>query len=58
MEKLSKDIGNELRRVCNRLEIANDIIKSIVNYFDIPEEELTEGEECLLARAKEFLGVK
>ena len=42
MEKLSKDIGNELRRVCNRLEIANDIVKSIVNYLDIPEEELTE----------------
>ena len=57
MEKLSKDIGNELRRVCNRLEISNDIIKSIVNYLDIPEEELTEGERCLLKRAKEFLGV-
>ena len=58
MEKLSKDIGNELRRVCNRLEIANDIVKSIVNYLDIPEEELTEGERCLLNRSKEFLGVK
>ena len=58
MEELSKDIGNELRRVCNRLEIANDIIKSIIDYYDIPEKELTEGERCLLIRSKEFIGVK
>ena len=58
MEELSKDIGNELRRVCNRLEIANDIIKSIVGYLDLPEDQLTEGERCLLIRSKEFLGEK
>jgi len=56
MEKLPKDIANELRRVCSKLEIANDIIKSVVGYLDIPEEELTEGERCLLVRSKEFLG--
>ena len=58
MEKLPKDIANELRRVCSKLEIANDIVKSVVGYLDIPEEELTEGERCLLVRSKEFLGVK
>ena len=58
MEELSKDIGNELRRVCNRLEISTDICKSIVDYYDVSEKELTEGERCLLIRAKEFIGVK
>tara|TARA_R100000656_G_scaffold119400_1_gene93279 strand:+ start:427 stop:612 length:186 start_codon:yes stop_codon:yes gene_type:complete len=56
MEKVSKDIGNELRRVCNRLELANDIIKAIVGYLDVSEDELTEGEKYLLRRSKEFLG--
>ena len=56
MDKLPKDIANEIRRVCTRLEIANDIIKAIVGYLDIPEDELTEGERCLLIRSKEFLG--
>ena len=56
MDKLPKDIANEIRRVCTRLEIANDIIKAIVGYLDIPEDELTEGERCLLVRSREFLG--
>jgi len=58
MEELSKNIGNEMRRICNRLEISTDICKSLVEYYDVPERELTEGERCLLRRAKEFIGVK
>ena len=58
MEELSKNIGNELRRACNRLEISTDICKSIIDYFDVSERELTEGERCLLRRAKEFIGVE
>ena len=58
MEKLPKNIANELYKALNRLEISTDIIKSIVDYYDIPEKELTEGERCLLKRSKEFLGVK
>ena len=58
MEKLPKNIANELYKALNRLEISTDIIKSIVDYYDIPEKELTEGGRCLLKRSKEFLGVK
>ena len=55
-QKLPKDIANELWKALNRLEIATDIIKAIVGYLDIPEDELTEGERCLKKRSKEFLG--
>ena len=55
-KKLPKDIANEIRRMADRLEISNDIIKSVVDYFDIKE--LTPSEQLLLDRSKEFLGVK
>ena len=58
MKELPKDIANELRRACGRLEVSTDICKSLIDYFDVPERELTEGERCLLRRAKEFIGVK
>ena len=48
----------EINTESNRTLIANDIIKAIVGYLDIPEDELTEGERCLLIRSKEFLGEK
>ena len=58
MKKVPEEIANELWKALNKLEISNDICKSIVDYFDVPERELTEGERCLLRRAKEFIGVK
>ena len=56
MKKIPEELANELWRALNRLEIATDIIKAVVGYLDIPEDELTEGERCLFKRSKEFLG--
>ena len=58
MTKVPEEIANELWKALNKLEISTDICKSVVEYFDVPERELTEGERCLLRRAKEFIGVK
>ena len=55
-KKIPDEIANELWRAINRLEIATDIIKAVDGYLDIPEDELTEGERCLLVRSREFLG--
>ena len=55
-KKVPEEIANELWKAVNRLEIATDIIKAVVGYLDIPEDELTEGERCLKKRSKEFLG--
>ena len=52
------EIGKELYKALNKLEVANDIIKSHVDYSDINEEELTESQRIYLHRCKEFLGVK
>ena len=57
-KKVPDEIATELWKVLSKLEIANDIIKALVGYLDLPENELTEGERCLLRRSKEFLGVK
>ena len=57
-QKVTEEIANELWKALNKLEISTDICKSVVEYFDVPERELTEGERCLLRRAKEFIGVK
>ena len=57
-QKVPDEIANELWKALNKLEISTDICKSVVEYFDVPERELTEGERCLLRRAKEFIGVK
>ena len=56
MKEIPKEISNELYKALTRLEVSTDIIKSIVNYFDIGE--LTPSEQLLLDRSKEFLGVK
>tara|TARA_Y100000310_G_scaffold286471_1_gene310641 strand:+ start:522 stop:698 length:177 start_codon:yes stop_codon:yes gene_type:complete len=58
MKKIPEEIANELWKALNKLEISTDIIKAIVGYLDVPEDELTEGERCLLRRSKEFLGEK
>tara|TARA_R100000306_G_C4262474_1_gene86019 strand:- start:221 stop:403 length:183 start_codon:yes stop_codon:yes gene_type:complete len=53
-----EEIGKEIKKALNRLEIGTDICKSLVDYLDVPEKELTEGERCLLKRAKEFIGIR
>ena len=56
MKKVPEEIANELWKALNKLEIATDIIKAVDGYFDIPDNELTEGERCLKTRSREFLG--
>jgi hypothetical protein len=51
-----EEIGKEIKKALDRLEIATDIIKSVDGYLDIPDDELTEGERCLKKRSREFLG--
>ena len=58
MKKMPEEIANELWKAVNKLETANDIIKSYVDYCDVNEKELTESERIFLHRCKEFLGVK
>ena len=58
MKEIPKDISNEIYKAVNRLEISTEIIKSIVDYFDINEKELTPSERMLLRRSKEFLGIE
>ena len=53
-----KEIGKEIKKALDRLEVGTDICKSLVDYLDVPEKELTEGERCLLKRSKEFIGVR
>ena len=51
------EIGKEIKKALDRLEVATDIIKSHVDYSDINEEELTESQRIFLHRCKEFIGV-
>ena len=51
-----EEIGKEIKKALDRLEIATDIIKSVDGYLDIPDDELTQGERCLKKRSREFLG--
>ena len=55
-QKIPDEIANELWKALGKLEIATDIIKAVDGYFDIPDNELTEGERCLKKRSREFLG--
>ena len=52
------EIGKEIKKALDRLEVATDIIKSHVDYSDINEEELTESQRIFLHRCKEYIGVK
>ena len=51
-----EEIGKEIKKALDKLEVANDIIQSHVDYCDINEEELTESQRIYLNRCKEFLG--
>ena len=53
-----EEIGKEIKKALDRLEVATDIIKSHVDYSDINEEELTESQIIFLHMCKEFIGVK
>ena len=53
-----EEIGKEIKKALDKLEIGTDIIKSYVEYCDVNEKELTESERIYLHRCKEFLGVK
>ena len=52
------EIGKEIKKALDRLEVATDIIKSHIDYCDTNEEELTESQRIYLHRCKEFIGVK
>ena len=47
------EIGKEIKKALDRLEIANDIIKSWVTYMN---SHLSPSEKILVKRSKEFLG--
>jgi|TARA_R100000501_G_C2542883_1_gene60864 hypothetical protein len=49
------EIGREIKKALDRLEIATDIIKSWVTYMN---SHLSPSEEILVERSKEFLGEK
>ena len=53
--KVPDEIANELYKSLNRLEIATDLIKAWVGYMTT---NLSKTEELLVAKSKEFLGVK
>ena len=55
-KKIPEEIANELWKALTKLEVATDIIKAVDGYLDISDDELTEGERCLLRRSREFLG--
>ena len=49
------EIGKEIKKALDRLEIATDIIKSWVDYMN---SYLSPSEKLLVERSKEFLGEK
>ena len=58
MKKVPEEIANELWKALNKLEVSTDIIKAVWEYFDVPDDELTEGESYLKRRSGEFLGIE
>lgn len=52
-QKIPKDIASELYKAINRLEYATELLKMWVEYMD---SDLTEAEEILVNKCKEFLG--
>ena len=55
-KKMTDDeIGKEIEKALNRLEIATDLLKAWIGYMN---SDLTETEEILVQKSKEFLGVK
>ena len=55
MKKVPEEIANELWKAINRLEVATDLLKMWVEYMD---SDLSEAEQILVKRSKEFLGEK
>ena len=55
MKNIPKDISNELYKAINRLEYGTELLKMWVTYMD---SDLTEAEEILVNKTKEFLGDK
>ena len=49
------EIGREIRKALNRLEYATELLKMWIEYMD---SDLSEAEEILVSKSKEFLGVK
>ena len=49
------EIGKEIKKAIERLEYATELLKMWVEYMD---SDLSEAEEILVYKSKEFLGVK
>ena len=49
------EIGKEIKKALVRLEYATELLKMWVEYMD---SDLSEAEEILIGKSKEFLGVK
>ena len=49
------EIGKEIKKAIDRLEYATELLKMWVEYMD---SDLSEAEEILVSKSKEFLGVK
>ena len=49
------EIGKEIKKALDRLEYATELLKMWVEYMD---SDLSEAEEILVGKSKEFLGVK
>ena len=51
--KIPEELTNELWKAINRLEYATELLKMWVEYMD---SDLSEAEEILVNKSKEFLG--
>ena len=54
-KKVPEELANELWKALNRLEYATELIKMWVEYMD---SDLSEAEQILIDKCKEFLGEK
>ena len=54
-KKIPEELTNELWKAINRLEYATELLKMWVEYMD---SDLSEAEEILVNKTKEFLGDK
>jgi|TARA_R100000656_G_scaffold50431_1_gene40466 hypothetical protein len=54
-KKIPEELANELWKAINRLEYATELLKMWVEYMD---SDLSEAEEILVNKSKEFLGEK
>jgi hypothetical protein len=54
-KKIPEELTNELWKAINRLEYATELLKMWVEYMD---SDLSEAEEILVNKSKEFLGEK